>query len=321
MTKDIKTILVPHDFSDGSAPALEYALMMARRFNASIHLVHVCEVPSLMTVSMDACAIVASDWSQRLADDAQRALLEVASGIAGIHASTEVLFGNPAHGIVTAASTKRADLIVMGTHGHGPIAHVVMGNVAERVVRTAPCPVLTVREGAVREPRAEWHHKPHARAAEMVAALVLAAVLSPWLASGAAAQGVAPLPAPAVDAGAQMRQRVTGGATFGTYCASCHGASAQGDGPLAAHMKRKPANLTEIANRNGGVFPSDLVFRTIDGSQPVRGHGGADMPTWGDTLLKSRHGGDANSVRETIESLVMFLESIQTRPVHQGRER
>ena len=79
-------------------------------------------------------------------------------------------------------------------------------------------------------------------------------------------------------------------------------------------MKRKPSNLTEIAKRNGGEFPTDLVFRTVDGRQPVRGHGGPDMPAWGDMFLKSREGGDANSVRDTIGSLVEYLHSLQTPP-------
>ena len=60
--------------------------------------------------------------------------------------TTEVLFGPPASAIIKAAETNKADLIVMGTHGHGVVMHVLMGNVAERVVRTASCPVLTLRE-------------------------------------------------------------------------------------------------------------------------------------------------------------------------------
>lgn len=314
MMRDIKTILAPIDFSASSARALDYAQMVAKRFGAAIHLVHVCDVPSMATASMDAYAIAYSDWSQRLGDDAERELARIAADIQGIRTSTEILFGNPARGIVTAATTNQADLIVMGTHGHGPIAHVVMGNVAERVVRTAPCPVLTVREPRV----ADWH-KGHARAAQMVAGIVMAVVLSPWLAAGAAAQGVPPPPTPApvvTDMSTELRQRVTGRETFRTYCATCHGTAARGDGPLASNMRRKPADLTEIAKRNGGLFPSDMVFRTIDGRQPVRGHGGADMPVWGDTFMKSREGGDADSVRETIESLVRYLESLQNRPVH-----
>ena len=66
--------------------------------------------------------------------------------LAGVPVSTEVLFGSPALAIVTAATNRKTDLIVMATHGHGPLMHALMGNVAERVVRTATCPVLTVRE-------------------------------------------------------------------------------------------------------------------------------------------------------------------------------
>ena len=82
-------------------------------------------------------------------------------------------------------------------------------------------------------------------------------------------------------------------------------------------MRKKPANLTEIAKRNGGEFPSDLVFRTIDGRQPVRGHGGPDMPVWGDAFERSREAGDQARVKAVIQSLVDYLESIQLRPAHE----
>jgi len=81
-------------------------------------------------------------------------------------------------------------------------------------------------------------------------------------------------------------------------------------------MNRKPSDLTEIAKRNGGVFPSELVFRTIDGKNPVRGHGGPDMPVWGDAFARSRDGGSPEKVKQMIESLVNYLESIQARVVH-----
>ena len=110
-----------------------------------------------------------------------------------------------------------------------------------------------------------------------------------------------------------MQQATTGGAVFGSYCASCHGTTARGDGPLAATMRRKPANLTEIAKRNGGEFPSAIVYRTIDGRQPVRGHGGPDMPEWGAAFEKSSEAGDADRVRRVIQSLVDYLASIQVR--------
>ena len=78
-------------------------------------------------------------------------------------------------------------------------------------------------------------------------------------------------------------------------------------------MRRKPANLTEIAKRNGGVYPSELVFRVIDGRQTVRGHGGPDMPVWGDAFRHTTDGGSEESVRVKIQALVTYLEAIQAR--------
>jgi mono/diheme cytochrome c family protein len=108
-------------------------------------------------------------------------------------------------------------------------------------------------------------------------------------------------------------QQSNGHYLFRTYCAVCHGTNATGDGPLAASMRRKPANLTEIAKRNGGVFPSEVVFRVIDGRQPVRGHGGPDMPVWGDAFLRTTDGGGEASVKQKIDALVAYLESLQAK--------
>jgi mono/diheme cytochrome c family protein len=116
---------------------------------------------------------------------------------------------------------------------------------------------------------------------------------------------------------AQMKQTTPGIEVFRTYCATCHGSSARGDGPLASSMARKPANLTEIAKRNGGQFPADIVFRTIDGRQKVRGHGGPDMPEWGEAFAKSREAGDQDRVKAVIQSLVDYLESVQLHPSHE----
>jgi len=114
--------------------------------------------------------------------------------------------------------------------------------------------------------------------------------------------------------GPQNTQTITNGAyLFRTYCAVCHGTSAQGDGPLASSLRRKPANLTEILKRNHGTFPRDLVFRIIDGRQKVQGHGGPDMPAWGDAFTRSIEGGDKDAVTARIQALVDYLESIQAR--------
>jgi mono/diheme cytochrome c family protein len=130
---------------------------------------------------------------------------------------------------------------------------------------------------------------------------------------------IAVLTLPAVAAAQEqpMKQSTPGAETFRTYCATCHGTSATGDGPLAASMRRKPANLTEIAKRNGGVFPSEMVFKVIDGRQPVRGHGGPDMPAWGDAFSRSREAGDDERVKSVIQALVTYIESIQLRASHE----
>jgi hypothetical protein len=101
-----------------------------------------------------------------------------------------------------------------------------------------------------------------------------------------------------------------GAAIFETYCATCHGRSAKGDGPLAESLKIRPADLTLIAKRNGGTFPSDQVARIIDGRNQVKGHGGGDMPVWGDAFAKST---DPMPVAEKIRRLVLHLQSIQVK--------
>ena len=128
--------------------------------------------------------------------------------------------------------------------------------------------------------------------------------------------------APSADSGAtqaqpatasQAPQPPTGHYLFRTYCASCHGTSGMGDGSLAASLRHRPANLTEIAKRNGGTYPSELVFKVIDGRQQVRGHGGPDMPVWGDAFARTIDTGGEASVKLRIEALVAYLESIQVR--------
>ena len=306
MTPDIKQILVPLDFSVNSDRALDYAKGLARKFDAALHLVHVCDVPTMASATLEAYSLAYTDWSQRQGEEAEMALLALRVRITGVKVTTEVLFGNAAMAIVDAALANNIDLIVMGTHGHGPVVHLVMGNVAERVVRHAPCPVLTVREPRVRELK----RMPSMKLATVMATLLAGIVL---LAPGAATPAAAQVP---VAEQQEMKQSVPGGEVYRTYCASCHGTAARGDGPLASSMRRKPANLTEIATRNNGLFPSELVFKVIDGREKVRGHGGPDMPVWGDAFARSRDGGDEDRVKAVIKSLVDYLEAIQLRPVH-----
>ncbi len=98
---------------------------------------------------------------------------------------------------------------------------------------------------------------------------------------------------------------------YRTYCAVCHGKAARGDGPLADQMKTRPPALTHFAQRNGGTYPSALVARIIDGRQPLPGHGGPDMPVWGDVFKASRTGSSEAAVKARIDALVNYLESLQ----------
>jgi mono/diheme cytochrome c family protein len=103
-----------------------------------------------------------------------------------------------------------------------------------------------------------------------------------------------------------------GRALYKTHCAVCHGAAGHGDGPLVDLLKEPPPDLTLFAAHNGDVFPSALVRRIIDGKQKMPGHGGPDMPIWGDAFRRSGTG-PGDSPDERIYALVRYLESIQQR--------
>jgi glycine betaine transporter len=140
-------ILVPTDFSEPSDAALDYAKEIASRFGASLHLVHVMEDPVVTGVfgaptyvpdSPGASAALRADAEFRLTQRLNAATR------AGFCVTSEVLYGPNAPTIVKRARELAIDLIVMGTHGRTGMAHAIMGSVAERVVRFAFCPVLTV---------------------------------------------------------------------------------------------------------------------------------------------------------------------------------
>jgi mono/diheme cytochrome c family protein len=115
---------------------------------------------------------------------------------------------------------------------------------------------------------------------------------------------------------ARAQSSPDGAGLFRTYCASCHGATARGTGPVAIFLRVAPADLTQIAKRNRGVFPADQVYRIIDGRQSVKTHGDSRMPVWGDAFLKAMPGADEKAIGERIRALVAFLESIQERPAN-----
>ena len=121
---------------------------------------------------------------------------------------------------------------------------------------------------------------------------------------------LAAAPAPGEEAQKQIGS-IAASFTYRTYCAVCHGPGGKGDGPLADSLRFRPPDLTLLARRNGGSYPADLVFRVVDGRKPVKGHGGPDMPVWGDAFRNADSGYRDDTVKERIQGLVDFLKTIQ----------
>jgi len=141
----ITRILVPTDFSHDAGAALTYALGLAQPFGAAVALLHVVEDPLAAGVwSSEVYTAEIAGLQINLVRDAEQRLKEYAAERGG-PITTEVRTGPAARVILDFAREQAFDLIVMGTHGRTGLAHVVMGSVAERVVRLAPCPVLTLR--------------------------------------------------------------------------------------------------------------------------------------------------------------------------------
>jgi universal stress protein A len=143
----LKHVLVPTDFSDTSDRAVRYAKAFAKAFGATLHIVHVVEEPYGQPWAVEAygfsLAALQDEWIKEAGN--RMAKVQAESEQAAVTTVTSTVLGHPVMEILRYAKDQNVDLIVMGTHGRGPLGHVVMGSVAERVVRKAPCPVLTVR--------------------------------------------------------------------------------------------------------------------------------------------------------------------------------
>ena len=106
----------------------------------------------------------------------------------------------------------------------------------------------------------------------------------------------------------------TGRLEYRSHCAPCHGPSGKGDGPVAAVLTKKPANLTQITKGHAGTFPEEWVRKYIDGSEMVAAHGTSEMPIWGLTFTKAGPGATKRSQSEIdkrIKLLVAYIKSIQ----------
>jgi nucleotide-binding universal stress UspA family protein len=146
----IKTILLPTDGSACSRKATAYAMSFARQYGARIVAVTVID-QRWDEQTRNAVLEIGHELMQTLHDgyarEARRILQEVidAGATSGVPVETQMVKGVPAEEIVRVGKELSADLIVMGTHGHTGVSHLLLGSVAERVVRRAPCPVLSVR--------------------------------------------------------------------------------------------------------------------------------------------------------------------------------
>ena len=144
---DLHRILVPTDFSKFSDNAIKYAVAFAEKFSAELIVLHVVQDMALFIPEAVLMTPVMTPPVEQFAAAARAALEKVVKdmNLTGLKVQTEVTQGVPFNEIVRMARTKNVDLIVMGTHGHTGLAHMLLGSVAEKVVRKAPCPVLTVR--------------------------------------------------------------------------------------------------------------------------------------------------------------------------------
>lgn len=140
-----KSILVPTDLSDGAEEALDYALELAAKFGATVHLLNVIGIPALGVPELGVA--LTSSVIDTMIRDNQVALEALADRKRGVAPIGEILLrtGDARDLIIQTAKDVHADLVVMGTHGRRGVSRALLGSVTESVVRKSPCPVLTVR--------------------------------------------------------------------------------------------------------------------------------------------------------------------------------
>jgi len=144
----LKSILVADDFSEHSDVALKYAAEFSRAFDAEVLLCHVVEGASMLSeVPPAGEGYFPPNLTEIQQENAKKQIEQRLSDSGITKGSTHVLVGKPFVEIVRFAREQDVDVIIVGTHGRGAIAHMLLGSVAELVVRKAPCPVLIVREG------------------------------------------------------------------------------------------------------------------------------------------------------------------------------
>src|SRR5882762_7112487 len=146
----IRRILVPTDFSENSTRAVRFAAELAEKFQAEIVLLHVVQDLALVLPDAVMPTPVATPNLDDMISAAKTGIANLVTSLnlAHLNPKAEVRVGSPATEIVSAAGDLKADLLCVSTHGRTGLAHFLLGSVAEKIVRHAPCPVLTVRPTA-----------------------------------------------------------------------------------------------------------------------------------------------------------------------------
>ena len=144
----LERILFPFDFSELSLQGLHYARSFAESYGAELHVLHVLDEACQYWMALGPNSVPVGPPPEELLAVSQRemaAFVQEHLADAGFPVKAEVLVGRPFMEIIRYARERQIDLIVLGTHGRSGLRHVLLGSVAERVVRKAPCPVLTIR--------------------------------------------------------------------------------------------------------------------------------------------------------------------------------
>lgn len=142
---NIHSILFPTDFSRSNEAALEYASTLAAESGATLHVLHVHDIRDLSTVTGEASSVFASAWQEGL-EEARKILEKIVPARAGVDCNHNCVIGTPEEEIVSFASENECELIVMASHGRTGLSRLLMGSVAESVMRKASCPVLIVKQ-------------------------------------------------------------------------------------------------------------------------------------------------------------------------------
>lgn len=168
---NFKNILVTTDFSENAAAAIPAALELARQFGGTIHLLHVFEddLWHLSTMSDQASATDMMAWLDQVGEARKARLRAMAWDLAlsrHVHVEPVMLRGDAAQRIVQHAADSHAGCIVIATHGRTGLSRLVLGSVADKVVRLSPCPVLTIQPSAIVANQTESHPTAEAASAK-----------------------------------------------------------------------------------------------------------------------------------------------------------